>query len=190
MDLFRLTVSFTCLVIVCLAQMSPQIGQEMKNVKLIKQNGTINYLIIRLPIMFAICIYMFYCNITTYGDHTMTFCDITLASLVILFGSLRFWCYSVLGEMFTFNLMIKKDHKLIQTGPYKYLIHPSYTGQLGTLLSYTFLMKSYIIILFLCLIFSILPKRMKLEEEMMKEEFGEEYTDYVNKRWRLIPFIY
>lgn len=33
-----------------------------------------------------------------------------------------------LGNLFTFEVMIRKNHKLITDGPYAYLMHPSYTG--------------------------------------------------------------
>ncbi len=38
---------------------------------------------------------------------------------------LRSWCFNTLKEYFTFNVTIQKDHKLITTGPYSLLIHPS-----------------------------------------------------------------
>ncbi|CAG8586417.1 16595_t:CDS:2 [Dentiscutata erythropus] len=46
--------------------------------------------------------------------------------LATFFGTiLRLWCYKVLDMFFTFNVEIKKNHKLITTGPYRFLIHPS-----------------------------------------------------------------
>ncbi|RHZ77174.1 hypothetical protein Glove_184g143 [Diversispora epigaea] len=51
----------------------------------------------------------------------------TLESIGII---IRLWSFKVLDEFFTFDIMIKKNHKLIKHGPYRYLIHPSYTGML------------------------------------------------------------
>ena len=53
-----------------------------------------------------------------------------LAGLVILLcgASIRLWSYHVLGSLFTFEVVIKDDHKLITSGPYSYVRHPSYTG--------------------------------------------------------------
>ncbi|CAJ0838843.1 2314_t:CDS:2 [Entrophospora sp. SA101] len=43
-----------------------------------------------------------------------------------VFGALlRLWCYRSLDEFFTFDIKVQKDHKLITTGPYSLLIHPS-----------------------------------------------------------------
>ncbi|KAJ3512454.1 hypothetical protein NLJ89_g3517 [Agrocybe chaxingu] len=41
---------------------------------------------------------------------------------------LRLWCFRELGKHFTFIFTIQKDHKLITSGPYAYLRHPSYLG--------------------------------------------------------------
>ena len=51
--------------------------------------------------------------------------EVVLFSCAIGGSLLRLWCFKCLKEYFTFNVTIKKDHKLITTGPYSLLIHPS-----------------------------------------------------------------
>ncbi|KAF8481470.1 hypothetical protein JB92DRAFT_2822143 [Gautieria morchelliformis] len=41
---------------------------------------------------------------------------------------IRLWCYKTLGTLFTYVLTIRPDHKLITSGPYAIVRHPSYTG--------------------------------------------------------------
>lgn len=48
--------------------------------------------------------------------------------LAILSGALRIWCYQTLEKSFTFGLKVSEDQKLITTGPYTSLAHPSYTA--------------------------------------------------------------
>jgi protein-S-isoprenylcysteine O-methyltransferase Ste14 len=43
-------------------------------------------------------------------------------------GLIRLWCYKTLGTLFTFQLTIRQDHKLITSGPYGIVRHPSYSG--------------------------------------------------------------
>ena len=51
-----------------------------------------------------------------------------LGYILMITGSLgRVWCYRTLGVFFTFELAIRSFHKLIKTGPYSYVRHPSYT---------------------------------------------------------------
>ncbi|KAF8925108.1 hypothetical protein BGZ52_007321 [Haplosporangium bisporale] len=42
--------------------------------------------------------------------------------------ALRKWSFVTLDHFFTYQLTIRSGHKLVQSGPYKYLRHPSYTG--------------------------------------------------------------
>ncbi|KAF9273741.1 hypothetical protein BGZ68_001246 [Mortierella alpina] len=52
-----------------------------------------------------------------------------LATLAALAGcALRRWSFATLDRFFTYQLTIRSGHKLVQTGPYRYLRHPSYTG--------------------------------------------------------------
>ncbi|CAG8592487.1 2301_t:CDS:2 [Funneliformis caledonium] len=100
-----------------------------------------------------------------------------------------------LKEYFSF-VTIKKDHKLVTTGPYSLLIHPSYTGtalmSINLYLLYYQLCSNYApiylssywsdILLSLWLIaFQIIfagvmhYKRITCEEEMMKRHFDKEW---------------
>src|SRR6266498_388354 len=69
-------------------------------------------------------------SIPILPDENHKFSDWNLLEMVC-FGCtvggalLRLWCYDSLKEFFTFNVIIKEDHKLIDTGPYSLIIHPS-----------------------------------------------------------------
>ena len=56
--------------------------------------------------------------------------DVFGAALAFSGLSLRWWSQAELGSMFTFEVGIRRDHRLVQTGPYAILRHPSYTGLL------------------------------------------------------------
>jgi protein-S-isoprenylcysteine O-methyltransferase Ste14 len=61
------------------------------------------------------------------GDRIM-FRLMTVAN--IMGGSLRVLCFRTLGRFFTFDLAVQTGQKVIQSGPYAYVRHPSYSAML------------------------------------------------------------
>lgn len=119
--------------------------------------------------------------------------DILYFTMCTLCIFLRLYSYMTLGHFFTFTLGTRKDHKIIKTGPYKYLIHPSYTGQVGCLLFAGFFTGIYLIFLIPIIIYMVdrVRKRIAKEENMMITNFGDEYKNYIIlTKYRLIPYIY
>ncbi|KAG1733691.1 hypothetical protein EDB19DRAFT_2026685 [Suillus lakei] len=45
-------------------------------------------------------------------------------------GVLRFYCISMLGKLWSFQLSVRKEQRLVTSGPYSVIRHPSYTGYL------------------------------------------------------------
>ena len=60
---------------------------------------------------------------------------VLLGGLVLMWCgmALRIWAVRTLGPQFRTVVMIQDDHRLITTGPYQLLRHPSYAGSLLTL---------------------------------------------------------
>ena len=131
-------------------------------------------------------------NLYFYANQTLCTIDILEFGIIQLFFLLRIKCYEALGDHFTFQLGTWKNHNLVQHGPYKYLVHPSYTGQFGHLfMSYIFLkLPWYLIIILILFSLSHFPKRVRNEEKMMLDKFGDEYKSYLKQRYKVIPFIY
>src|SRR6516164_1744801 len=53
-------------------------------------------------------------------------------TLATLGGYIRYRCYQELGQLYTFEMSIRKDHNLVKTGPYSIVRHPGYAGVLFT----------------------------------------------------------
>jgi protein-S-isoprenylcysteine O-methyltransferase Ste14 len=96
-----------------------------------------------------------------------------------------------LGKFFTATVQIRKDHKLIKTGPYRYIRHPSYLGILILALGNGIALANWISLL-LCIILPVIAiiRRIDVEEEEMHRHFGEQYQDYRKRTWRILPYIY
>ncbi|KAJ8693286.1 hypothetical protein PTI98_010522 [Pleurotus ostreatus] len=156
-----------------------------------------------------------------FGDHGSCAATIVLpttpptmavlgASVTVLAGLLRWWCFSELGRLFDFQFNIKPDHQLVTSGPYSFVRHPSYTGIFASFIGATIYMYSPGHWLRACgssstvgmavsvlwgLNFAIcfygLGTRMGAEDEGLRRRFGKEWDEFAQRvPFRLIPGIY
>lgn len=87
-------------------------------------------------------------------------------------------------------VVIKKDHQLITHGIYRFTRNPIY---LGALIVFTglpvYAASVYGLVAMLAQV-PIFLFRIKMEERLLAEHFGDEYEAYRNTTKRLIPFLY
>ena len=87
--------------------------------------------------------------------------------------------------------MIQKGHRVVKSGPYRYVRHPSYIGLLLVTLGVAIGMGNWIgLILMVLIVFIALRKRIILEEKVLQKSLGGEYQSYIKNTKKLIPFIY
>ncbi|MGZ5002528.1 MAG: methyltransferase family protein [Chthoniobacterales bacterium] len=111
--------------------------------------------------------------------------------LFVLGLVLRWWSIIQLGRFFTVNVAIAQDHKVIETGPYRYMRHPSYTGVLVAFVGYGLSLGNWAALLALLLpIFVAFLYRMHVEEQTLIDALGERYAAYCRRTKRLVPFVY
>jgi len=105
---------------------------------------------------------------------------------------LRQASFDALGDMFTYAVTIKAQHELIQTGPYTLLVHPSYTGIVMAIFGAIFYIgvhsPKFWGFAITCLIF-VLGPRIYNEEEVLAENFGQTWNNFVSSRWRMVPYV-
>lgn len=112
-------------------------------------------------------------------------------SIIVLGMILRFVAIWSLGRMFTVDVTIRADHQLKQTGLYRYLRHPSYTGSILSFIGFGLTINNWLSLVIIAGAVSVaMLHRIKLEEQVLLEQFGEEYSDYQKMTKRLIPGIY
>ncbi|MBI2328435.1 MAG: isoprenylcysteine carboxylmethyltransferase family protein, partial [Chloroflexi bacterium] len=95
-----------------------------------------------------------------------------------------------LGELYTSYLGIQPEHRLVTSGPYRYVRHPGYLGELLSMFGIGFALSSVVGLALAFLSLLLVLKRIKQEEEMLTAKFGNEYRAYMGRTKRLIPFIY
>jgi protein-S-isoprenylcysteine O-methyltransferase len=105
--------------------------------------------------------------------------------------ALRWYAIAYLGRFFTVNVAIASDHRVIDTGPYRYVRHPSYAGALLAFLGLGLCLGNWASIL--CTVvppFCVFLWRMRVEEAALVAGLGPEYREYMGRTQRLIPAIY
>ena len=88
-------------------------------------------------------------------------------------------------------LHIEEDHRLITTGVFRHIRHPIYAGGvLGVVGFYMAFRSAVMLALVSLLYFIVIRHRLIFEEEMLIEEFGDEYREYMKRTTRLFPYLY
>ncbi len=96
-----------------------------------------------------------------------------------------------LGRNWSITLEIREEHALVSTGPYALVRHPMYTSFLLMAVGQALLLPNWFagpvgLVGFAILFFL----RVDKEERMMMDNFGPQYSAYMERTKRLIPFIY
>jgi protein-S-isoprenylcysteine O-methyltransferase Ste14 len=130
--------------------------------------------------------------------------------LIFVAAPIRLLAFAQLGNNFTFQL--SRPSKLVRTGMYAYVQHPSYAGHFVVFLANIALlsrprgilgcwMPSVVVawgescfpalfVLFACVFTLALRTRVREEEEMLKKEFGEQWEAYHAKTKRFVPGLF
>jgi protein-S-isoprenylcysteine O-methyltransferase Ste14 len=111
-------------------------------------------------------------------------------ALYVVGGVLRLVPVFVLGRRFSGLVAIQEGHELETGGLYRVIRHPSYLGLLLGLFGWALLFRSAIGVLLSLLFLPPLVARMNAEEALLESEFGESYSNYRRRTWRLLPFLY
>jgi protein-S-isoprenylcysteine O-methyltransferase Ste14 len=87
-------------------------------------------------------------------------------------------------------LFIKKDHRLITHGIYRLVRHPMYLGALIVFIGLPVYTASLYGGLTMILLIPIFLNRIRMEEQLLMEEFRGDYQEYKKNTKKLIPFSY
>ncbi len=148
-------------------------------------------LFIWVSIIISITIGVFVSKISTFPIDKSGQIELIGISVIIIGIIVRLVAIKQLGKFFTVNVTIRENHQLLQSGFYKFLRHPSYTGSLLSFLGFGLSLNNWLSlsIVFLPTLLAMIH-RMNIEEKVLTEQFGKHYLDYIAKTKRLIPFLY
>ena len=105
-------------------------------------------------------------------------------------GILRLAPVFVLGRRFSGLVAIQPEHRLVTSGLYGIIRHPSYLGLFVLALGWGLAFRSGVGVLIAVLMLVVVLARIQAEERLLSESFGAEYDAYRARTWRLVPYIY
>ncbi|KAE9402949.1 hypothetical protein BT96DRAFT_879183 [Gymnopus androsaceus JB14] len=137
---------------------------------------------------------------------------LTGTTLIISGGVLRWSCFRALGKLFTFEVSVQKDHKLITRGAYGVVRHPSYSGilmmyagifiwQSGSpysctrqvFLGDTFVLgvRGKVLLAGLAMGCAAVGARIRTEDTILLNEFGDQWRRWAERvPYALVPYVF
>jgi protein-S-isoprenylcysteine O-methyltransferase Ste14 len=110
-------------------------------------------------------------------------------ALMLVGLALRWYSIRVLGTSFTYTVATRADQRVVDTGPYRWIRHPSYTGALITILGTLLALTNPLAFLGLLPPLVGYAYRIRVEEGALVRSLGEPYRSYMKRTKRLIPFL-
>lgn len=105
--------------------------------------------------------------------------------------ALRWYSIFYLGRFFTVNVAIHSGHEIIDTGPYRRIRHPSYTGAIAAFIGLALTLGNWAsLALIVVPILWAFSRRIRVEERALANALGSPYTKYMARTKRLVPFVY
>ncbi|MCX6035223.1 MAG: isoprenylcysteine carboxylmethyltransferase family protein [Chloroflexi bacterium] len=111
--------------------------------------------------------------------------------LILAAVALRIWTRAHIRGLYSGHVEVLAGHRLVKSGPYRSVRHPGYTGfllmTLGVVIGYSSLIG---LVAVPVLLLPGLAYRMKVEECLLNQQFGEEYRVYASRSKKLIPGVW
>ncbi|RBP08581.1 protein-S-isoprenylcysteine O-methyltransferase Ste14 [Roseiarcus fermentans] len=109
----------------------------------------------------------------------------------LTFAGLAFavWARVWLAGNWSGAVTLKHGHTLVVTGPYQWVRRPIDAGLLLALIGTAVAVGEGRAILAVVLAAAALWRKLRVEEAVMRREFGDAYRNYANRTRALIPFV-
>ena len=104
---------------------------------------------------------------------------------------LRWYAIFYLGRYFTVDVRVASDQKVVDTGPYRLIRHPSYTGAFMQFFGLALCIgNAWSVLMVMVPLLVVFSYRIRVEERALEQGLGEAYASYRQRTKRLIPFVY
>jgi protein-S-isoprenylcysteine O-methyltransferase len=149
-------------------------------------------------IILAVIVLILFIILARYGSGTLLLRVIPdsllagITGIVLTIAGLGFsaWARIHLGRYWSSMVMVRIGHRIIKTGPYRIVRNPMYTGLLIAFVGAAIAIGELVAFVALGIGIASIWVKIKAEEEILLEKFGEEYLQYKRDvRAAIIPWI-
>lgn len=112
-------------------------------------------------------------------------------ALILAGTALRSYAIRVLGRYFVITVAVGPDQQVVESGPYRLIRHPSYTGALLALLGIALALTNWASLAAIIFCNAIgFGYRVMVEERVLARTLGQPYIAYMRRTRRLIPYLF
>jgi protein-S-isoprenylcysteine O-methyltransferase Ste14 len=117
--------------------------------------------------------------------------EVFVLGLVLMVAgmALRWYSIRVLGTSFTIDVATRPGQQVVESGPYRWIRHPSYTGGLLTVLGVILCCDNLASLAALVVVLVGYGYRIRVEERALATDIGPAYGDYMRRTKWLVPFL-
>jgi protein-S-isoprenylcysteine O-methyltransferase Ste14 len=128
----------------------------------------------------------------SFADYPLHAVPLAIGTLCLAVGLALFYrSHADLGTNWSITLELRERHQLVTHGVYRSLRHPMYSSLLIYSVGQALVVPNWLAgPSYIVAVLPLIALRLRPEEQMMLEKFGQEYEDYRAKTKRLIPGVW
>lgn len=112
-------------------------------------------------------------------------------ALMLAGMAFRWYAIRALGRFFTRSVATRVDQYVVETGPYRLIRHPSYSGAMVAMLGLGLAMTNWASIVLIVVGMLVgYGYRVRVEERALCEGIGPAYSEYMRRTRRFIPHVW
>ncbi len=108
-------------------------------------------------------------------------------ALIAMGGLFFVWTLHNLGRNLTDTVVIRREHRLVTTGPYRWVRHPFYLSFALCAIGFALATANPLFLVNGSIVFGFLVARTRIEEDRLIQRFGDDYRDYMSRVGRFWP---
>lgn len=145
-------------------------------------------LILSTITLVALILGVFQVGTIGYSDEYFSL-RITGLLVYIVFSWVQIAAYKSLGENYSQEILVLKNHSLIKSGVFKFIRHPQYISQIFLDIGGGLATLSFLVLPVALIQIPFIVMRASMEDRLMEKYFKDEFKEYRKKSGFMIPFL-